>query len=272
MLTDEEKKLIKQDKRNLDTIAKKYWIAKNQFYMTKPLKQKFWILVGWVLMNIILAYTMLLGSIWYMKQTYLQNHKKQTVNTQTKQVKFTPEQMKLIKKQIKEEKEMKEVREYLEKKVGPTIWLWTKKFKENDNIYLEWIKEIWKWIELTYYSLNYSLKHPEYFNKFQSVVWIWKVVWEQEKVGFMNIYILLFIGALVNISLFFLNMLPIPALDGWVLLKEIIAHSISKIWKDEEQLYYRVVLSWFINDLEYAGFILLTWYWVYLILKDIFTF
>lgn len=247
-------------------IIKDKWLKVNQLYIFKKLNQKLPILFWWVFMNLLIAYFSL---IWFFIYEVNQNT---IIHKQGYHHQLTKQQKQYIIKQEKEQKKDKDLMNYLKQKVWKTIWLWTKKINNKDEIWLSAWLEVVKWIEVTYYSLIYAINHPEYFTKFQSVVWVWKTVAKQDKIGFMNWGILLLIISIINISLFVINLLPIPAVDWWQVVKEIITHSLI-LWKKKPQWYIsyiKIALSWFINILEYSWFWIITLYGLFLVYKDIF--
>lgn len=246
----------------IKNIVEKKWLKINQLYIFKKLKQKLPILFWWVFVNFLIAYFCL---IWFFVY-YIQNHNDIKHQTLTKQ------QKQYLIKQYKKEKQDKGLTTYLKKEVGKTIWLGNQKINKNWLVPLEAWKEVFKWIELTYYSLIYATTHPKYFTKFQSVVWVWKTVAKQDRMWFMNLWILFLILSIINISLFVINLLPIPAVDWWQIVKEIIAHWLTFYKKKPQRYisYMNIALSWVVNVFEYTWFWIITLFWLYLVYKDIF--
>jgi len=256
----------KKDFKEIEKIVESRWLKIKDLYLFKKLKQKLPILFWWVLVNLLIAYFSLM---WFLMYSMYNSH-----YIWWQAPKLTEKQRQYLIKEMKKNKtENQNIISYLKEKVGKTIWLWTKKINWNSlAIVWEAWKELYKWIELTYYSLIYSTTHPKYFTKFQSVVWVGKTVAKQDKEGFMNYGILLIIIAIVNISLFVINLLPIPAVDWWQIIKEIIAHSLV-IWKkipEKYIIYMSIALSKTVEYIEYSWFAIITIYWLYLVFKDIF--
>lgn len=238
----------------LSDILQKYNLKKENLYITKRFWQKFLILTWWVLMNLILSIIFLFSAMHI---------------TNTNSIKeLTHKQIEGINKLSTEYNTNKDIYKYLNKKVWNSMWLWKKTSNTNTNTVYNTIYEINKWLLLTLYSLDYAIHNPDVFMQFKSIVWIWKDIGMQEKYDLMNLYMLFLICALVNISLFVVNLLPLPALDGWQLFKELIWHIIKKF---NEAYYYNFAYSKTMFWIEMLSFYWLTLFWIIIILKDIIT-
>jgi len=242
-----EIKQIKEDSKILDKILKKYKIRKEQLYIFKSFPQKISILVAGVLMNLLIAATALF--IWQQIK----------INSQKT---LTKKQLEYIQKINKQEKEIKPMLKYVKSKVPNSIWIWNNKAKNSS------LEELKNAIKITWYSLVYSIQHPIYFFRFKSLLGIWKDIYWMEQVHLMNIKILLLITTLINISLFLINIMPFPALDGWQIIKELIWYFTIKFWTEE--WYIRYIYSTPVIFIEYLWFAILTWYIIILIVKDLF--
>jgi len=241
----------------VEMIMRNYTVSINKLYIAKKYWQKFLILTWWVLMNLMLAVLCLIP----VKLNLFHVSSNETL---------TKKQITGLTKIYKEnsDKELDNFRNYIKSQVPHTIWLGTAKTSDFKDINV--LSELGKWIAITYYSFKYSFVHPEIFKYFQSIIGLWKNISLQEKYNLMNLYILLFILALVNISLFFVNILPLPALDGGVLFKETVASVINKITSlFNKRIYYDIVFHKYIVYSEFVSFYVLTLFWIVMIIKDL---
>jgi len=208
---------LKENSDYINEIEKKYNIKKSELYLSKKLWQKILILIWWVLFNLtfaILSIWMFIHLIWGWQQHNLHLTKSQKVFLHNQRVK---------------NKGDKKILSYIMKKMPPTIWLHTRKL--SGNLINNTVYETKNAMLLTFYSMDYAVHHPSAFLHFKSFVWIWKDIYKLENHNLMNWKILLMVIALINISLFLINITPLPALDWWQIIKELIAHTAHQIWK-----------------------------------------
>lgn len=248
------------NKRELEKYLKEKNIDKNSLYLYKNFLQKIGMLLWWVLMNFLILYLSIVAFFSLSLGNKIVN-KNQLTETQKE----------YIMKEKKELNKNKDIFNYLNKKVWETIWLNTANYDFRKLSFVEKLKtaaeEAYNAIAITYYSLVYTLTHPWYFLKFQSAIWVWKYVKSMDDIGFMNWQILIAIIALINASLFVFNLLPIPALDWWQIVKEILAYIFS-LWNREK--YLNFVLSSYIWYVEFVWFRIILIFWIVIAIRDMF--
>ena len=255
-------KKIKNDNKYMDTIIKKHNIKKSELYLSKRLRQKIIILSWWVMFNLffaIISLFLLINILW---------------NKQYNEKQLTKQQKTFVAQERKKNIKERWVYLYMLKEMPPTIWLHTRSIKNADNILSNTIYETKNAVLLTIYSISYAIHNPSAFMQFKSFVWIGKTIYKLEEHNLMNVKILLMLIVLINISLFLINITPLPALDWGQIIKELIAHSARKIMDDKEEngnIYNKIIFSKYIIFSEYIMFSIIFVYMIALVLKDIFT-